>query len=234
MITFLLVLLKGKEYVIFLYGSIFYLFITITMFGFIKGFSSYLLIFLIIKIYSMFKIRSNNYFDTYFAAPGGGKSTTGTSIAMDYMKKHKKVFANFDVKGTIYVEKKDIRYSNEELHDCLLVLDEVGLMYDNRGFKTNFTEDELKLFKKHRHRHIDIIMFSQSWEDMDKKLRALSTRLFLLKRSIIPFFIKRKMISKKIDIDKDTKQIIDSYAFVPFGGRYIYMPRTWKSFNSFD
>lgn len=234
MITFLLVKLKGKEYVIFLYSSIFYLFITITMFGFLKGFGSYLLLFIIVKFYSLFKIKSNNYFDTYFGVPGCGKSTTATSIALDKLKKDIKVYANFDVKGTTYIEKKDIRYSNDDLHDCVLIIDEVGLEYDNRGFKTNFTPDELKLFKKHRHKHIDIVMFSQSWDDMDVKLRRLSTRLFVLKRSIIPFFIKRKMIGKKISIDKDTHQIIDSYSFVPFSGSYVYMPRTWKSFNSFD
>ena len=120
------------------------------------------------------------------------------------------------------------------MHDCLLVIDEVGLEYDNRGFKTNFSPDTLKLFKKHRHKHIDIVIFSQDYEDMDKKLRKLSTRMYLIKKSILPFFIKTKMISKQIGIDKETKQIIDNYCFVPFGSSYIYMPKTWKSFDSFD
>lgn len=233
MITWLLIKLKGKEYTIFLYSSIILFVLLSIFFGFLYALVIYLSIFMILKIYAMFKVKSNNRFDTYFGVPGSGKSTVATYFAMDYIKKGIKVYANFEIKGATLIEKKDININNLELHDCLLIIDEAGLDYDNRGFKNNFTPAELKLFKYHRHLNIDVMIFSQDYEDMDKKLRKLSTRLFILKKSMIPFFIKRKLIYKKIDIDKDTKQIIDAYGFVLFSGFYIFMPKTWKNFDSF-
>ena len=233
MFTFLLIKLKGKEYVIFLYGSIIYLFLTITMFGFFKGFISYLVIFLVLKVYASFKVKVNNRFDTYFGVPGSGKSTFATAMAIQYLKKGLKVYANFDISGAELITKEEIRDDNPKLKNCLLIIDEAGLDYDNRNYKNNFSPAALKLFKYHRHKNIDVMLFSQDYEDMDKKLRKLSTRLFVLKKSSIPFFIKRNIIAKSIDIDKDTHQIIDRYSFVLFSGYYVFMPKTWKYFDSF-
>ena len=76
-------------------------------------------------------------------------------------------------------------------------------------------------------------MFSQDL-DMDIKLRKLATRIFLVKKSFIPFFIKRKEISKKIGIDKQTKQIIDEYNFRWFSTKLIFSPVLWKMFDTYD
>ena len=67
---------------------------------------------------------------------------------------------------------------------------------------------------------------------MDKKLRTLATRYYIVKRSIFPGFITRKLINKRLGIDKNTKQIIDEYAFAILGTRWIYCPKLWKMFNS--
>lgn len=234
MITLLLIKIKGKEYVIFLYSSIIEIFLVGVIFGWLTAIISYLIIFLLFKIYESIKIKRNCRFDTFFGVPGAGKSTVATSIALDYLKRNRRVFANFEVSGTTFITKEQITYSNNDLNNCLLIIDEVGIDYNNRGFKTNFTTEALKLFKKHRHKNIDIVIFSQDYEDMDKKLRDLSTRFYLIKKSVIPFFIKTRLITKYIGIDKESKQIIDEYSFVPFGSKYIYMPRTWKAFNTYD
>ena len=201
----------------------------------------------------MFKVRRNCFFRTYFGIPGSGKSTMGTWYAIDTLEKNKKiekrnikrikkgklpiptkkiVTCNLTIKGATAIEKTDINIKNDELHDCLLLIDEAGLNYNNRNFSKNFTEDELKIFKYHRKRNIDIVIFSQSYEDMDKKLRDLSTELYFLKRSLIPLFVKSEKITKFIMIDKDTKQIQDGYKKVLFSGFYVFMPKTWKYFDT--
>ena len=74
-------------------------------------------------------------------------------------------------------------------------------------------------------------MFSQSYDDCDITLRRLATNLYLVKRSLIPFFVKRKRILVKIGINKDTKQIEDQYYFQFLGSRYIFCPPLWKLFK---
>lgn len=235
MITLLLIKLKGKEYVIFLYASILFFIIFSFFFGFIRSFILYICLFILLKIYSLFKIKNNNLFDIYFGVPGCGKSTLATDYAIKYLKKGGKVFTmNIDIPGATSLNKNDLSCNNFELRDSLLIIDESGIDFNNRNFKTNFDNDTLKFFKYHRHFNVDVMVFSQSYSDMDLKLRNLATRLFVLKRSLIPFFIVSKTISKRIDIDSNTKQIIDSYSFLFLSSRYVYMPKTWKYFNSFS
>ena len=70
--------------------------------------------------------------------------------------------------------------------------------------------------------------------DIDLKLRKLATRLFIVNKSIIPGFIKRKEIEKFIGIDENTKQLVDQYKFKLFGTKWIYAPKLWKMFNTLE
>lgn len=252
MFTYLLMKLKGKEFILFLYISILVLVITSLKVGVLYGIFIYFTLFICYFVYSIFRIRRNNYFRTYFGVPGSGKSTMGTYYAIEVLKQNKKimlknlyrmkknkplkplkkVFSNISIPGTIPITKDEIKASNEALKDCLLIYDEVGIDYNNRNFSKNFDIDGLKLFKYHRKRNIDIMIFSQSYSDMDLKLRDLSTELYFLKKSAIPFFIKSIRIDKFITIDKETQQIIDGYKKRLFGGYYVFMPKTWRYFDT--
>ena len=88
-------------------------------------------------------------------------------------------------------------------------------------------------FKLYRHARCDVAIFSQSFEDMDKKLRILANRYFLVERSLIPKCIRVRRISKRIYINEVDKQIIDAYDFVPFTRRIYFGPKYWKHFDSF-
>ena len=77
---------------------------------------------------------------------------------------------------------------------------------------------------------MDVNCFSQYWNDIDIKLRNLSTKLYLLKKSAIPFFIVRKEIGKKISINKETKEIIDEYYFKKLATKWYFAPKVWKMF----
>ena len=173
--------------------------------------------------------KSGNSFDVYFGVPGSGKTTIAADLTRKALKRKRRVLSNVNIKGAYEVEKSDI--GHYMINDCLLLLDEAGVDYNNRNFK-KFSDEEVYFFKYHRHYNVDIAIFSQGYDDMDKKLRTLATRYYIVKRSILPGFITRKLIIKRLGIDKNTKQIIDEYAFAFLGTDWIYCPKLWKMFNS--
>ena len=176
-------------------------------------------------------------FDIYFGVPGSGKTTFAAYLTRKCFKKKKKrskrVLSNVPIKGAYKCLKQDI--GHYQIDNCLLLLDEAGIDYNNRNYN-KFSDDETYFFKYHRHYNVDIAIFSQDYEDMDKKLRKLATRYFIVKKSILPGFVKRRQIEKRIGIDKMTKQIIDEYKFTffLFGTKYIYCPKLWKMFDSYN
>ncbi|MDO4962603.1 MAG: zonular occludens toxin domain-containing protein [bacterium] len=180
--------------------------------------------------------HKSNRFDMYIGVPGSGKTTFAAYLAKKRFKKGKKnkkfgvVLSNVPIKGSYKVVKSDI--GTYMIKDCLLIMDEAGIDYNNRNFKS-FSHDETYFYKFHRHYNVDIAMFSQDF-DIDLKLRKLATRIFIVNKSIFPGFVKRKQVSKKIGIDSISKQLIDQYQFVIFGTKYIYCPKLWKLFDSYS
>lgn len=166
----------------------------------------------------------------YFGVPGSGKTTFAAWYSKQALAAGVPVYSNVPIKGTYKVERSDI--GKYLIQDCLLIIDEASLEYNNRDFK-NFAAQENKFYSLHRHYCVECIFFSQDWEDEDKRIRTLAQRLYYVKRSLIPGFIVRKEIKKTIDISQD-KQIIDGYNFVPLSARWIYCRPLWKLFDSFD
>lgn len=202
-------------------------------------------IYFILIIFILWIVLGNIYFarkhkkitfDIYFGVPGSGKTTFAAYLTKKALKRRKKgvhkVLSNVPIKGAYSVSKQDI--GHYQISNCDLLLDEAGIDYNNRNYN-KFTDDETYFFKYHRHYKVNIAIFSQDFEDMDKKLRKLATRYFIVKKSIFPGFICRRTIRKKIGIDKLTKQIIDEYnfEFFLFGTKYIYCPKLWKMFDSY-
>ena len=189
--------------------------------------------FLIWIIVGNLRQKPGNRFDIYFGVPGSGKTTFAAYLAKKRIKRKGKVLSNVNIKGTYEVVRSDI--GTYMIKDCLLLIDEAGIDYNNRNYvdkKEKMTNDEIYFYKYHRHYNVDIAIFSQGYDDMDKKLRTLATRYYIVKKSILPGFITRKLINKVIGIDDNTKQIIDKYSFALFGTKWIYCPKLWKMFNS--
>lgn len=57
---------------------------------------------------------------------------------------------------------------------------------------------------------------SQTWDDVDKKLRDLCTNYYLIKKSLIRSFTTIKPIYKKVDIDDQTHQPCDFFVMDVF------------------
>lgn len=187
-------------------------------------------IYIISFIFEIFLFKPGNTFDVYFGVPGSGKTTFAAWLAKRAQKRAKKVYSNVEIRDCYEVTKDDIgRY---DISDGLLIFDEAGIDYNNRDHK-NFTTREISFYKKHRHYNVDVVMFSQDL-DMDKKLRKLATKYYLIKKSFFPFCISRRTIGKKIDISKESGEIIERHFFVKFSRKLIFAPSVWKMFNTHE
>lgn len=169
--------------------------------------------------------------ELYFGVPGAGKTTWACYLAHKAFKKKRPVFSNVYIKGAYAYDKADLGVN--AIENALVICDEAGLEFDNR--KMQMSDNEIYFFKYHRHYQNDVVFFSQGL-DVDIKIRKLAQTYYLLEPSILPGFIRRKTISRKVGID-DNGQLIDKFDFVSplFGGlKLIFAPRFRKYFNTLD
>lgn len=155
----------------------------------------------------------------YFGNPGSGKTT----LAVRYLlrsrmkKEYEHYYANFETSLAEYI-------SLDGLGDwtippnSLLVIDEAGIEYNSRKFKT-LSQTLIRWLKLHRHYCCDVVLISQSWEDVDITFRRLTTDLYHILK--IGPFTRVKKIYKRVGIDKETHQIIDEYKFGSLLGNLI-------------
>lgn len=176
------------------------------------------------------KCKIPHILSIYFGVPGSGKTTFAAWLTKRDLRRGGKVWSNVPITGAYVLDpKEDI--GQYMICDGRVIIDEAGIEYNNRDFK-KFSEESLYFYKYHRHYELAVDIFSQGFDDMDKKLRTLAQRLYVVKRSLIPGFVYRRQIRKKVGINEYSKEIIDEYEFVPFTRRYLFGPLLWKSFNT--
>lgn len=175
------------------------------------------------------KPRGGYSLSLYFGLPGAGKTTFAAYLSKRDLRRGRRVYSNVPITGTFMVDKADI--GRFMIVDGRLIWDEAGIDYDNRKMK--MTDEEIYFYKYHRHYQMDIDFFSQGL-DVDIKIRKLARHLYLIRPSILPFFIERKEIGRRVGIDDITHQIIDEYYWKPFGTKLIFCPVLWKLFNTYS
>lgn len=122
-----------------------------------------------------------------FAGIGAGK----TCYAVRYLYKeliricndkghYKHLYTNFPNELSYQVNMKD--FGPHVFPDySLVIIDEAGIDYNNRFFKKMLIET-IEEFKISRHRHCDIIVISQGWDDSDVTIRRLCEEYWFLRR----------------------------------------------------
>lgn len=178
------------------------------------------------------KYKIDHVVSIYFGVPGSGKTTFAAWLARRDLKHGHKVWSNTPIKGCYKFDKSDLGVY--DISDGRILWDETGIDADNRNYKTNFTKEQVEYLKKHRHYQVALDCFSQGVDDMDKKLRVLSQRIYVVKRSLIPQFCYTKQIIKTIDIHPVEKTIIDAYEWKKFSRKYIYCPAVWPMFDTIE
>lgn len=182
-----------------------------------------------------------------FGSPRAGKTTLAARYTKEYLKKGVPVYGNAEVTGMI-------PFPLEKLGEVtppsgsVLIIDEAGIHYNNRNYKL-FPKKTIEWFKLHGHYKVDVIVLSQSWDDMDITIRRLADKLLYIRKLGAGLTIIRR-VKKYVEIDKETHQIIDGYRFYPIWysllrlfliGRllrlekpffFLFRPRYYKLFNS--
>ena len=184
----------------------------------------------------------------YFGVPGCGKSTFLAMIATKENKRIKKgksrykaVLTNFPVEGCFKVNIDDLGYF--DIHDSLILFDEITLDADSRDFKT-FPVATKNFFTLHRHLNNDIVYFCQDYSRVDKTIRNVTFDLWYLQSSVFPGFRQfsvAKRIYRNININEYTSELSLGYRFAKLREilfsqckKVCYRPRWYKYFDSFD
>lgn len=198
--------------------------------------------------------------NVYFGVPGSGKTTYAAYLARNAMresiviklcrrfpcrftkwiiggknwKRSLPVWSNVPIVGTFQLNARD-DIGVYMIQDGKMIIDEAGVEFNSRNYKS-FPQKAIKFFKYHRHYGVSVDVFSQSFEDMDITLRRLAQNFYVVRKSLIPFFIVTKRIRRKVGIDDMSHQLVDAYSFgIPvLDTKWIFCPPLWRMFNSYE
>lgn len=183
----------------------------------------------------------------YFGLPGSGKSTIMCKLLLNAIRSRKYEYYYCNVRNTIpgvtYIDNDCIgRY---DIHDALVCIDEATLFADSRDHK-NFDKSRLMYFLEHRHFNVDIILFTQQWDGVDRKIRVITDRVYYLYKGIflgrwftrgyrVPYGII--IPDKKNDTEK-LGEIVQGYCRPGFLSRlfgiWVFRPLYYKYFDSWE
>lgn len=200
---------------------------------------------LVVAFLACFHLATRKYLNPYklifiFAKKGQGKSTLLTKMALQHLKRGWDVYSTEPIPGCHLIAPGDIGYFEFPWHS-LVVIDEIGMIWDNRNFKS-FKPEVRDWFKLQRHRKIKVICASQSF-DVDKKIRDLADDMFLLQKKFRVFSYGKRIL-KILDITEATgdseSRIVDNLKFDSIfwfwaGSRTLtFIPAWTKYFNTFS
>lgn len=86
-----------------------------------------------------------------------------------------------NIDGITYIDYTDLGKYN--IHDGLVLIDEATLQFDSRDYK-NFSRNLLEFFLLHRHYNVDIVLFTQQWDGVDRKIRVITDRVYYVYKGI--------------------------------------------------
>lgn len=179
------------------------------------------------------KKKLNYIISVYFGSPGSGKSTIAAAITRRMLKSNIPVYSNVPITGAFKIDaRKDL--GNFMIENGRVIIDEAGIDYNNRDFKS-FSNVENYFWKYHRHYKLQIDVFSQSYEDFDKKIRLLAQKYYVVKRLGIIIICRR--YQKKVGVSRDTGDFLDMYEPVSIlagGLSFYFAPLYWKYFNTYS
>lgn len=194
-------------------------------------------------LFFVFDLATRKYLNPYklylvFGKKGSGKSTYLVKLAWRYLHKRKgwKVYTNMEELFIPGVRHFNIQHLGDFVPEAnsLLLLDEVGMIWDNRDYKV-FKPQVRDFFKLQRHYRVLVYMASQTF-DVDKKLRDLCDGMFL-HSNFARIFTLGKRITRKVVITQSTSEaesrIAEDLVVCPFWDWTLTcIPKYAKHFDS--
>lgn len=178
----------------------------------------------------------------YFGVPGCGKSTTLVREYRKNRKRYKNIYTiNIDIKGCKRITREDLE--KYKFINSLILWDEITMDADNRDYKS-FSKPLRDFFLLHRHLGCDIIYATQNFENVDKKVRDLTSELWYMSKSVIPLFsgfTSTKRIYRAININEYNSELTLGYRFCNFieglfvsNFKLIWRRKFYRYFDSWD
>lgn len=199
-----------------------------------------LILLLLYVIFAVLAVKYNNPYKLYFlfGKKGSGKSTYMVKYMIKYLKKGWSVYTDMpdvNITGVHLINAKDLEHFTPKDHSALF-LDEIGLTFDNRKFKS-FPDGVNQWFKFQRKYHVTCFINSQS-ADVDLKIRALIDKMYLM-QSIGNVVCLIRPIRRTITLTAATgdaeSRIADQLVFEKFWHwRIVFLPRYFRYFDSFS
>lgn len=188
---------------------------------------------------SKFISRFRNPYKLYYiiGLKGAGKTTYMVSLMRKYLKRGRTVYTNIPhvyLPGVRVFDSKDLsRFAPPE--DSVLFVDEAGLVWDNREFKS-FSAGLTQFFALQRQYKLTLYMNSQSL-DVDKKIRDRIDIMYVM-TSIADCVGVLRRVSTKIRAYEGTSQAegkigIDYHICGISGLKLLWLPKYRKYFKSF-
>lgn len=189
-----------------------------------------------------FHFLTRKYINPYklymvFGKKGSGKTTMLEMLASRYLKEGRTVYSTVPIRGTYEIKPEQVgKYEFDP--GSVVLIDEAGMCYDNRKFKS-FSDETRDWYKLQRHRHLIVYLFSQDF-DIDLKLRTLTDEMWLVRKFFRVFSVSRR-IDRTIVLNKSTADAPSSIAenlqfvpiFLPNSIRIIFLPAHVGKFDSF-
>lgn len=166
-----------------------------------------------------------------------GKTTFLASVSIYYYLRNRPVYSTCELPCSKLISKDDIGICHFPPYSVILI-DEIGLLFNNRNFKT-FPEHVLQYFKLQGHYKHLVIVASQAF-DFDKKIRDLVDQVGLIDKYRFDFtrirWVNRKLVLTEPHGEEPssiTEQFV--FQFPLFGGwSFIYRPLYYPFFDSYD
>lgn len=156
-----------------------------------------------------------------------GKSINFKTLSLGTLRSYKYVYTNFRCPGCYKLDYDKLGIFNYS--DCLILVDEIMLLSDSRDYR-KFTDNLKFFYSEHRKSNCDLIYASQSYDDVDKKIRNRTQRLYY----IDPWFFEFSRV-RQIDyyFDVSHGKISEGYSYAPpFSNFYFWRPSYYDNIDT--
>lgn len=129
----------------------------------------------------------------YFGMPGTGKTSMIAYLAHNksFRRKYKNLYTNIDLADTDYIRIENDWIGKYNITDGAILIDEGSIFADNRDYK-NFSKALTNFIMLHRHYRVDIYIWSQQYNAVDKKIRSLTNNLYYMYKPLLTGWYKTK------------------------------------------
>lgn len=180
-----------------------------------------------------------------FGLPGAGKSVFLAKCAHLALQGkpfsvggHPLHYGNYDAILTNFYCSGCSKFDFNELgkvdfQNCLFLCDEISLLADSRSFKT-FSDDAKFFFSQHRKGGNTFIWCSQSYDDVDKRIRNLTDHYYHIRPSHVFGDKMSTVIPIEPYFDIENGHPTTGYEFAPFLQHgHVWLPHFWHYIDSY-